>query len=276
MQRLKSIFDFYISSSIHVALAVSSLSYLTLLRYNLPLDINLLVFIFFASITGYNFVKYFGLAKFHHRSLAKRLKFIQVFSLICFVLMVYFVFQLDIATIILLSVFALITFLYAVPILPTRLFMDETQKLRSVSGLKVYLIALIWSGVTVILPLTNADTLFDVTVVISFVQRFMFVLALMLPFEIRDLNYDSLKLATIPQRIGVRYTKLMGCLLLAGMCLLEIISPLSSIKSLTAVGLVATISAIFVSFSRIDQNRYYSGFFVEAIPILWLLLAMIL
>ena len=38
----------------------------------------------------------------------------------------------------------------------------------------------------------------------------MIVLVLMLPFEIRDLQYDSLEHRTIPQRFGVPKTKLIG------------------------------------------------------------------
>ena len=34
-------------------------------------------------------------------------------------------------------------------------------------------------------------------------QRFLFVVVAILPFEIRDIQYDSLKLSTIPQQIGV-------------------------------------------------------------------------
>ena len=36
----------------------------------------------------------------------------------------------------------------------------------------------------------------------------------MLPFEIRDMQYDSLKLSTIPQRIGVMKTKIIGVFML--------------------------------------------------------------
>ena len=84
MQVLKRLFDFYINSSIHVALAVCGLVWVTLLNFNVGADLDFLYFIFFATVTGYNFVKYFGLAKFHHRSLASWLKYIQIFSFLCF------------------------------------------------------------------------------------------------------------------------------------------------------------------------------------------------
>jgi len=56
MRFMKLLFDFYINSSIHVALAVLSLSWITLLEFDIPYDKEVLFFIFFASITGQNFI----------------------------------------------------------------------------------------------------------------------------------------------------------------------------------------------------------------------------
>ena len=119
---LKQILNFYINSSIHVALAVFSLSYITLLEFNISYDKPVLYFIFYASITGYNFVKYFGLAKFHHRQLDTWLKYIQVFSLLCFVGMCYFALKLSIQTCFYFVVLGIITFIYAIPIIPKKIF----------------------------------------------------------------------------------------------------------------------------------------------------------
>ena len=274
MRVLKTILDFYISSSIHVAFAVYALSWLTLLKFGLAYDRNVLCFIFFATITGYNFVKFFGLAKFHHRRLTTWLKSIQVVTLLCFVLMVYFAFYLELNTLLVISIFAGITFLYAMPLLPKHLFMDNARKLRSIGGLKVYVIAVVWAGVTVGVPLLNANYIFNESVAIIGIQRFFLVLALMLPFEIRDLKYDSLKLATIPQKIGVNRTKWIGVVLLMLVVGLEVLLQISTLQSIVRSVCVAMISAIFIGFSKVEQHRYYSGFFVESIPISWLLMAL--
>ena len=200
MKVLKQIFDFYINSSIHVALAVVSLSWLTILEFNVNNDQDILYFIFFASVTGYNFVKYFGLAKFHHRGLANWLKLIQVFSFFCFILMCFYALRLSTDVLIYIGIFGLITFLYAIPFLPKHLLFDEKQNLRNIGGVKIYIIALVWSGVTVLLPILNSSIHFSSDIVITGLQRFVFVIVLMLPFEIRDLQYDSLKLSTSKNR----------------------------------------------------------------------------
>ncbi|WP_262733202.1 hypothetical protein [Gaetbulibacter sp. NE] len=275
MKVLKRIFDFYINSSIHVALSVFSLAWITLLEFELPYDKNVLFFIFFASITGYNFVKFFGLAKFHHRSLAKWLKYIQLFSLVCFLLMCYYVLQLEQTTLVYISVFGVVTFLYAIPFLPKKIFLDEKQNLRSLSGLKVYVIALVWCGVTVFLPLANADFLMNWDVSITAIQRFVFVLVLMLPFEIRDLQYDSVKLATIPQQIGVKKTKVIGVLLLMVFFFLDYLKDDIQLMNLLVLLVVTAITLLSVVLAKKEQSKYYSAFFVEGIPVLWLLLVLV-
>ena len=214
MRFIKQLFYFYVNSSIHVAIAAYALTWVTLLEYNLKYDKNSLYFVFFATITGYNFVKYFGVAKFHHRRLADWLKAIQLFSLIAFIILAYYAFQLLVNSKILIVLLGVITFLYAIPLLPKKYFVDDQSNLRQISGLKVYVIAIVWSLSTVVLPLIQNEIEIGADAVVTCFQRFFYIIVLMLPFEIRDLNYDSLKLGTIPQRIGVKRTKIIGIFLL--------------------------------------------------------------
>lgn len=274
MKGLKQFFDFYINSSIHVALAVVSLSWLTLLEFDFY-DNDILYFIFFSSITGYNFVKYFGLAKFHHRSLANWLKFIQVFSLLCFVLMCYYAFKIQTKTLFYIVGLGLITFLYAIPFLPKRFLVDDKQNLRDIGGIKIYIIALVWTGVTVISPLVNNNIGVSDTLIITAIQRFVFVFVLTLPFEIRDLQYDSIKLSTIPQKIGEKQTKIIGLILLLVFFTLEFFKEENNFKRLIIVFVITIITFYSLINAKKNQGKYYSGFWVEGIPIFWLLLVLL-
>lgn len=276
MELLKRILNFYINSSIHVALAVYALTWITLIQFDLDYDQNVLYFVFFASITAYNFVKYFGISKFHHRSLAGRLKVIQVFSFIAFIAMSYYAFQLEIKTLLLLCVLGLITFLYAVPLIPMRYFRDSQKNLREIGGLKIYVIALVWTFTTVFLPLIDNDVTIGADEIITSVQRFLLVIVLMLPFEIRDLNYDSLKLATIPQKIGIKKTKTIGVLLLMVFFMLDYLRNELSGVSILLTLLIVFITLLFVIFSKKNQSKYYSAFWVESLPIIWLLILLML
>lgn len=272
MKHLRLLLNFYIHSSMHVALAVLAMTYVTLLELHLGPDRNLLYFVFFSTITGYNFVKYFGLARFHHRSLANWLKVIQLFSLFCFLLMLWFALQLAFQTLLWIGVFALVTFLYAVPFLPRHLFMDHERNLRNIGGIKVYVIGVVWAGVTVLLPVLNDGTAFTLDVWLTAFQRFLLVMLLMLPFEIRDLQYDSLRLATIPQKIGIKNTKIIGVVLAVVFLMLEFLKDELTTKLIILTLAITLITVLFILFSNKKRTDYYSSFWVESVPILWLLL----
>lgn len=265
MKLYKQFFGFYINSSIHVALAVVSLCLVSFLHYNLPADINLLVFVFFGSITGYNFVKYAGVARLHHSSLAKGLKVIQVFSLFSFLILAWSAFKLSKEVLIWTGIFGIFTLLYALPVFSKR------RNLRTISGVKIFIIAFVWGGVTVVLPVVSAQKVLDFNVAIEFIQRFLLVLTLILPFEIRDLKYDLQQLGTIPQRVGVTQTKLFGLSLLIMLLILEFLKQKQSLDSVAALLITVVVTSILIWRSRQRQSSYYSSFWVEGIPILWLI-----
>ena len=274
MKFLKKVFDFYINSSIHVALAVCSLVWITWLEFDQEVSFNLLFFVFFATVTGYNFVKYFGLAKFHHRSLATWLKYIQIFSFLCFLGLLYFIVQLKEKTIYVLLGLGLITFLYTIPFLPKKYFLDKGN-LRAISGLKIYVIAFVWAITTVIIPLIENDQQMTHDSLICLLQRFIFVLVVMLPFEIRDMRYDSLKLSTIPQRIGIQRTKIIGSVLAAQLLVLELFKDELNLYKLFVLLVIVFLIVLLLFQSRINQQPYYSSFLVEGIPMVWLGLSLV-
>ncbi|WP_336065228.1 hypothetical protein [Mesoflavibacter sp. CH_XMU1404-2] len=275
MKIAKQLLGFYINSSIHVALSVYALSWITLLIFDLPYDENILYFNFYATITGYNFVKYFGIAKWHHRSLARWLKVIQVFSFFSFMLMVFYAFKLEAKVLFILAGLGVVTFLYAIPFLPKRMYLDEQQNLRQISGLKVHIIAAVWAFTTVVLPILNNYHELTTKVWITVLQNFVFVLALMIPFEIRDLKFDSIKLATIPQQIGVKKTKILGVLLLLIFLGLNFFKEEIITHFLYKEVIMTFILMLFVLFSSKKRNKYYTSFWVEALPIFWLMLMLL-
>ena len=271
MQVLKRLFDFYINSSMHVAFAVCGLVWVTLLNFNVGANLDFIYFIFFATVTGYNFVKYFGLAKFHHRSLASWLKAIQIFSFLCFLGLCYFTFKLKTETLLYFIGLGVVTFLYAIPFLPKKIFLDAGN-LRAISGLKIYVIAFVWMCVTVIIPLLNEDYSLNNDVLIEAIQRYLYVIIAMLPFEIRDMRYDSLKLSTIPQRIGIARTKIIGVLLTVLVFLLEFFKDEFWFNKMIILGIICMLLFASLLLSNINQKKYFSGFWVEGIPIIWAIL----
>lgn len=264
MKYLKNAFEFYLNSSVHVSLAVAAFSILSILQYELPLNINLLGFIFFSSVTGYNFVKYAGVAKLYHLSLAKNLRNIQIFSLICFIALIYFTFQMEIRVIIAAAILAILTLFYAVP------FLGENKNLRSLPGLKIFIISIVWAATTLLLPLIQASEYLENEILVDFIQRFMLVIVLTLPFEIRDLRYDDEGLGTIPQKLGVFKTKIFGYVLLGLIFFAELFQ--SSFRSVDFLALVLIIllSGLLLWKAKRQQQKYYCSFWVEAAPVFYL------
>ncbi len=275
MPLLNRIFNFYINSNIHVALAVCSLVCITFIEFNLSFNYQLILFVFFATITGYNFVKYFGLAKFHHKALSNWLKQIQIFSFLSFLALCYFSFKLSYNAIIALSIMGVITFLYAIPFLPKTIFLDESKNLRAISGLKIYVIAFVWSNVTVIIPLINENYIITTDVILTALQRYLYVLVIMLPFEIRDVQFDSIKLSTIPQQIGVKLTKFIGGVFLIVLYCIEFFKTINTKPQELILLSVVLITGVLLFCSKVNQKQYYSSFIVESISILWLILILL-
>jgi hypothetical protein len=101
------------------------------------------------------------------------------------------------------------------------------------------------------------------------VQRFLFVLVLMVPFEIRDLKYDGPDLKTLPQLIGYLRTKMIGTfgafLFFWFLFLKDHISNLDALSK--GVGLFML--GLLMLFTQKKQTIYFSSFWVESMPIFW-------
>ncbi|MAW93908.1 MULTISPECIES: hypothetical protein [unclassified Leeuwenhoekiella] len=265
MKHLKALFNFYINSSLHVALAVLCLVWITEIQLALAPQPLLYGFVFFGSVTGYNFVKYAALTGLHHRQLTQSLRTIQNLSLLCFFAFCYFAFQFDWVFWLYCLPLGLLTLLYAIPLFPQR------KNLRHIPSLKVFIIAVVWAGVTAYLPALCAVR-FDMATVLVILQRVLLILALMIPFEIRDLKYDALTLNTLPQVLGIKKTKLLGLALLMGFVVLELFLPENENGAILISCFLALITAFSILKASTRQSKYYASFFVEGIPVLWWLL----
>ena len=263
MRILRIIFDFYLQASIHVALAVFALVSITEIYFDLFFQQELNYFIFFATISGYNFVKYAGVAKLHHRSLTTNLKAIQIFSFFCFLALLYYAFQLETKIILNFLPFAGLTLLYAIPVLS-----GFKKNLRNSTHLKILIIAFVWAGVSVVLPILNSNEVYTTSHFVYVIQRFLIVVVLTLPFDIRDMQYDEISLQTIPQKIGIQKTKRLGLILMVFALIIEFLfSPTNETKNSFIIFFFITL--VFLMRSKKNQPKYYSSFWVESLPIFW-------
>ena len=266
MKFLRTVFNFYLNASIHVAFAVYAFVRITAHYLELSNQAQLHGLVFFGTITGYNFVKYAGVAKLHHRSLTENLKIIQIFSFFCFLATVYFGYQVSLKTLIFALPFGVLTLLYAVPFLS-----GFHKNLRQVSYLKIVVVALVWAGFTVLIPQISSGQEIALNVLLLFLQRFLIVIVLILPFDIRDVRYDAISLQTIPKKIGVQKTKRLGLGVMIFALLLEYGMNTNDVSKNVFMILFFTI-LVFLMRSKMNQSKYYSSFWVESLPIIWWLL----
>lgn len=268
MRVLKKVFDFYIQSSIHVALSVYSLVQMSCFMFHIPANKPIANFAFFGTILGYNFVKYESLVWAKSNQMGSKLKSILVLSFLALLAVGFYFFQLQgITQIVSVGVFIL-TLLYALPFFPNR------KNARNWAGVKIYIVALCWVGVTVVLPILNANIPITSDFYLKCVQRFILIFVLILIFEIIDLNNDDPHLQTVPQQIGVKRTKNLGHVLLMVFGVLELFNSNfnSTIEHFVLVVFIALIVALFLAFANEKRSKYYTSFWVESVPILWWLL----
>lgn len=264
MSLLKKNFNFYIFSNIHVALSSFSLTKITLLDCKNS-DNTVPLFVFFATILSYNYIRLTRLKQvksWYFKWLKSNKTDLILLSILSFLACVYLILKIRLHTFFILIPFVILTLLYVLP--P---FISKNINLRNLPAIKIFLIAFSWAGITVLFPLMQYG-IFNNTGLWLFFQRFLFVVALTLSFDIRDVLYDSESLLTLPIWLGVKNTKILGLIFLG--LFLAIDCFYIKTKYLWIDGLIAVCLGFLLLKSSTNQNKYYSAFWVEGIPILWL------
>lgn len=263
MYYLKRLFHFYLDASIHTALAVFALIEVTGIFFGVDRDHSFSYLIFFGTIVCYNFVKYGVEARKYVLVSSAYRRYIQFISFVAGALALYHAFYITATALLGIAFLLLLTCLYAIPVLP------GAKSLRSLGGLKIFIVALVWAGATVFLPVMSAAMPITWDVVLEGVQRFILVLVLMIPFEIRDLRYDALALRTLPQRLGYLESKILGGFGAILFFILTFLKQDISSKEVISKAVVFFVVSVMLFRTKKMQSKYFSSFWVEGIPILW-------
>lgn len=270
MRIFKQLFNFYIDGSIHVALSCFALVRMTQQMFQIPNDKPIAYFAFFGTIVGYNFVKYEALARAKKTQMRNELKVISGLTFLSLLAVGFYFFQLQRITQIVSVAFLILTLLYTLPFFPNR------ENARNWAGLKIYIVALCWVGVTVVLPVLNAEIAITSDFYLKCIQRFILIFVLILIFEIIDLANDDPHLHTVPQQIGVGRTKIIGILLLIPFYFLEFLKTNFYEKQLVVNLILVSIISLFMLFANEKRSKYYTSFWVESVPVLWWLMLVLI
>ncbi len=258
----------------HVGFATFSLTKITLLLYGNNQNI-VPFFIFFSTILSYNFIR------FYRRKTMKGFlaNFFEVYKkevfFLCGIAILgigYFGLQLNYLEVISLVPFLALTIFY---VLPLKMISKSKQSLRTVSGIKIFVIAFCWAGVTVLVPVIHMKVGISWEVLGILIQRLLFVLVITIPFDVRDLSHDDTNLKTIPQLLGVSNAKRLGLFLLMLFLGLSVVLSSQDSSRLRIEFVIALIALLLLVRSGEDQQKYYSAFLVESIPILWMVLILV-
>ena len=270
MKKIFSIFDFFIKSSLHLSFCVLSLIVITYLRLDQEINFLILFVVFNATVITYNFIKYASTLPYYFFVSNISIKKIQYLSFVCGIFLIISLFFLKFNTILFGFFLSFFCFIYVIP------FNRTKRNIRNYSRIKIFIVAFVWASVTVWFPLTINNEIDYLNSFLVFLQRFVFVVAYTLPFEIRDLKYDSIKLETIPQLYGIILTKKIAYFLLILFVAITFIIQPFSVSFIIGDLLIALLTSLMILKTKENQKKYFASFWVESIPLVWLLLIVFL
>jgi hypothetical protein len=249
MKVFKRVLDFYINSSIHVAFAVLCLLEITVLSNHLNPISDFRMCVFFGTILGYNFLKYFEVFR-RGDFRTNTFNAILVLSLLAGIGFIYFFYFLNsnIQKSIALSGFLVLMY----------------PLLRKQGWLKLFVVSFAVTFITTFIPFQTVKGLpFELYLIL--IQRFLILISLLIPFEILDSKTDDKTLNTLPQLFGINRTKWFGNALILPFIVLEF----SKSNPSYWVILIGIITVLFIQFTTLKRPKYYTSFWVESVPILW-------
>lgn len=208
--------------------------------------------VFFGTVLGYNFLKYFEV--FSSGNFRSK-KYISIL-VVTFLAGIGFLFS-----------FFLLSHSIQRLILISGVFVLMYPFLRKYGWLKLFLVSFTVTFITVYIPFQAVKWL-PIEFYISLIQRFFLLVGLLIPFEIMDSKTDDKSLNTLPQLFGINSTKLFGILLVIPFVILEFLKLYPSYFVLP----VGIITVLFINFTTLDKNKYYTSFWVESVPIFWWLI----
>jgi len=161
---------------------------------------------------------------------------------------------------------AVLTAAYSLPLFKTK---SKNIRLRDFSYLKIVLIALTWSIVCGNLVLINsAQSYSAVQHLAIFIEKFLFLIAITIPFDIRDYEQDKIEsVKTIPNSVGIKQSILIAIVCLV-VSLIVIIFLDTNFYYKLAYSMAYIYAAILIIAASAKKNAMYYLFYLDAALIL--------
>jgi hypothetical protein len=255
---------FLVYTNIWIALAAGTLTLSSSALFSqndFHRNLNPAGFAFFGTLAGYNWLRWLSL-KFGNRNtrnerltwLSTRKKLLWLFIFIGGGGVLALVPSLSWKQTAIASITFVILAFYGIPIAALK-----KKAIRQIPFLKIFLISLSWAAVTVAIPLADERLPLN-TFTLFFIAQTLFIFALTIPFDIRDMQIDVPNNFTIAQRLGVKRAKLLSilCMPMTALCYLNL--PLLTTET---IALICSIMVTIPLLAMANVNRkdlYYTGF----------------
>jgi 4-hydroxybenzoate polyprenyltransferase len=257
---------FFLSHSIFIAICAVALCFQTALLLQINLPIYLFAFIFFSTLCSYNFYWLLSGYAFAGQSLKMVLKQYHTNVIVLVLAGAGLLFSVaripQLLPVIIIG--AALTLLYAMPLLPFKIF----HLARKAGLVKTFLLAFTWTFVTVYIPYYFAPAVPLSTLVMLFVNRFLFMLLLCIIFDARDTSIDKIRglqsLTTILKPTTVKYlmVAIFAAYIINGIVLRVYYNEPEQIIALLLTGLI---TAIVYIFSQKKQGYFFYYFLVDGL-----------
>jgi len=289
---LQPTLDFLLFSNIFMSLCAVAQGLVSFYLIGSRPVMPVLILLFTSTLGIYNFCILIINVKNPGRSPYKRVRWFYAhyrlmvtFTIVALLSLAPLFFLMSVESRILLMFLSVLSFFYGIP-----LFSLSGQKfgLRNIPGLKQLLITVVWTMSTVLLPVLEAEhghlaTVSVRALTILIAKRFLFIAALTVPFDIRDLFQDKQSgLKTIPVVWGEKNAYLFCQALLAGYIVLLFLFENSGAdlgywgnRDFWALTSTALLTGWLIFKSGREKNEYYYFFYLDGVLILQFVLLVV-
>lgn len=272
-------FDFLLFGNLFMALCAVAQGMVTFMLIGSKPVYPVLAILFLSTLCIYNFSILLSKPEYPENSEFKRVhwffthqRLMVTITIVSAILLLPLFFLVTVQSRLLLIFLSVLSFGYGLPI-----FTIGNQKfgLRNVPGLKLLLISVTWTLSVVLLPVIEAQNIYHIIVLktnmlLLLSKRFLFITAMAIPFDIRDLFQDrKLGLKTIPVVFGERNAYVLCQVLLAGyLVLLFLFRNPGFDTNFLALTITILLAGWLIFHSKFEKNEYYYFFYLDGILIL--------
>ncbi len=274
-----AILDFLLFSNFFIAICAVAQGLVTYHLLKVKPSEYVLAFLFFSTLLIYNLAVLLAKPKDPQNSPFKRVRWIfahhrltistTLIAALCLVPLglLYLSFEAK-----LLMVFVgLLAVAYNIPFLTLN---GKKIGLRNIPGIKLFLIAFVWASSCVLLPIVELESTLQIQVPLSetvllVAKRFLFICAITVPFDIRDLFQDKLyELKTIPVILGEKKAWIFCQALLLVYLLLLVLFTQGITIDVVALTLTVLLTGWLIFKSNIKRNEYFYFFYLDGTMLL--------